>query len=154
MACFCVSTLASAQTASQNKKAARVAAVKDKIENQTYTFNADFAYPLHGGQRYLTPYYDLRLTKDSVIAYLPYFGQVYMDASLNPDDAGIKFSTVKFSYKIEPTKKGGWHITIIPGNVKYVDKMLLDVYSNGSSSLQVMSNFRDEIRFEGEIKTP
>jgi hypothetical protein len=154
MACFGISTLAVAQTANQTKKEAREGAVKKQIEGRTFTFNANFAYPLHGGQRYLTPYYDLRLTKDSVIAFLPYFGQVYMNASLNPDDNGIMFNTVKFNYQIVPMKKGGWNITIIPSDAKYVSKMLLEVYSNGNANLQVLSNFRDEIRFEGEIKTP
>jgi len=154
MVCFCASGIALAQTASQTKKAAQVAAVKDKIEGQTFTFGADYAYPLRGGQRYLNPpYYDLRLTKDSVIAFLPYFGQVQMEASLNPDDNGIMFKTVKFTYKSEPAKKGGWHIVITPTDQKYISKMMLDVYSNGNAELQVMSNFRDGIRFQGEINT-
>jgi len=154
MVCFFISTLAFAQTATQTKKEAKAAAVKNKIESRIFTFNANYVYPLRGGQHYLTSDYELRLTKDSVIAFLPYFGQVQMNASLNPDENGLMFSTVNFTYHVEPMKKGGWHITIIPSDVRYVNKMLLDVYSNGNANLLVMSNFRDEIRFEGEIKTP
>jgi hypothetical protein len=153
IACLYTS-IVSAQTAKQAKEAAQEIVIKNKIDNKSYTFNATYALPLKGGQRYLTSAYDLRVTKDSVIAYLPYFGQLYMNASLDPDDYPINFTSTKFQYKTEPTKKGGWSITIIPEGIKYVSKMQLDIFKNGTASLQVLSNFRDEISFNGDIKTP
>ena len=153
IAVVCITSVSSAQqTAKQAKAAAKATAVKDKIDAQNYTFIAQYALPMHGGQKYLTSDYDLRVNKDSVIAYLPYFGRVYMTAPLTPEENGIMFTSTKFGYKVDPKKKGGWLITITPANVKYVSKLILDVSPNGTASLLVTSNFRDVINFTGNMK--
>ncbi len=153
IACYFIPGIAMAQqTAKKTKEAASESALKDRIESKTYTFNATYSLPMRGGQRYLTSEYDLRITRDSVIAYLPYFGQTYQEAPLTPEESGVMFTSTKFNYTVKPEKKGGWLITIIPSNVKFVSKMQLEVYKNGSANLMVQSNFRDEINFNGEIK--
>jgi hypothetical protein len=153
IASICIATtLLAQQTTKQAKAAAKANAVKGKIDAQNYTFNAEYALPMRGGQKYLTSDYDLRITKDSVIAYLPYFGRVYMSAPITPEENGIMFTSTKFSYKVDPKKKGGWIITITPANVKYVAKLLLDVSPNGAASLSATSNYRDEITFTGYMK--
>ena len=155
IACF-FSGIAIAQQNLQNTKQMKIAehaaALKTEIDNKTYTFIATYAQPLKGGQKYLTSDYDLRIAPDSAIAFLPYFGQTYQNAPLTPEESAIMFTSTKFDYKVEPTKKGGWTITITPDNVKFVSKLQLDVYPNGKASLTVLSNFRDMIRFDGEIK--
>jgi len=140
------------QTAKQIKQAARQAVIKKDIETKNYTFLADYALPQRGGQRYLSPGYDLRVVADSVIAYLPYFGQVYMDPPLNPDDAGIKFTSTKFNYTTEQKKKGGWSILISPSDAKQTAKLRLEVSVDGYATLMVTSNNRDMISFNGYIK--
>jgi Domain of unknown function (DUF4251) len=153
IASVCITTTVSGQqTTKQAKEAAKTAAIKGKIDAQKYTFNAEYALPMRGGQKYLTSDYDLRITKDSVIAYLPYFGRVYMSAPITPEENGIMFTSTKFGYKVEPKKKGGWLITITPANVKYVAKLMLDVSPNGTVSLTATSNYRDEITFTGSMK--
>jgi hypothetical protein len=153
IASVCITTTAlGQQPTKQTKAATKATAVKGKIDAQNYTFNAEYALPMHGGQKYLTGDYDLRITKDSVIAYLPYFGRVYLSAPLTPEENGIMFTSTKFGYKIEPKKKGGWLITITPANVKYVAKLMLDVSPNGTASLTATSNYRDVINFTGSMK--
>jgi hypothetical protein len=140
------------QTAKQIKQQEKAASIKNKINQQTYTFEAQYEQPLRGGQRYLTSEYDLRVKKDSVIAWLPYFGRVYMDVPYNPTDDGIKFSSTKFDYKITEKKKGGWIIAIVLHDVRRTQNLLLDVSTNGSATLQATSNSRDPITFLGYIK--
>lgn len=149
---FITTTVLAQQTTRQAKAATKAAAIKAKVEAQTYTFKAEYALPMRGGQKYLTSDYDLRITKDTVIAYLPYFGRVYMSAPITPEENGIMFTSTKFGYKIEPKKKGGWLITISPSNVKYVAKLMLDVSPGGTASLTVTSNYRDVITFTGTMK--
>lgn len=149
---YFANTVSGQQTTKQAKAAAKASAVKAKIDAENYTFKAEYAQPMRGGQRYLTSDYDLRVTKDSVIAYLPYFGRVYMTAPLTPEENGIMFTSTKFGYKVEPKKKGGWLITISPANVKYVSKLILDVSPSGTTSLSVASNYRDVINFTGYMK--
>jgi hypothetical protein len=134
------------------KEAAKELAIKTAIENQNYTFKADYALPFRGGQRYLTSDYDLRVVKDSVIAFLPYFGQVFMNPPINPEDAGINFTSTKFDYTSKVKKKGGWSIVITPKNEKYITKLILDIYTNGATTVYVNSNYRDPITFTGYLK--
>jgi hypothetical protein len=147
-----VSAAFAQQTAKQAKAAEKAAAIKSKIESKAYVFKAEYAQPLRGIQKYLTPEYDLRINPDSAIAFLPYFGRGYMSAPLTPEESGIMFTSTKFDYQIQPKKKGGWKITITPANVKFISKMQLDISSNGSASLLVSSNYRDQITFTGYIK--
>lgn len=140
------------QTAKQIKAQEKAASIKHKIDNQKYIFIAQYAQPLRGTQKYLTSEYDLHVKKDSVIAYLPYFGRAYMDVPYNSTDEGIKFTSTKFDYKIVEKKKGGWSITIVLHDVRRTQKLLLDVFANGSATLQATSNSRDAISFQGYIK--
>ncbi|HVV55702.1 MAG TPA: DUF4251 domain-containing protein [Mucilaginibacter sp.] len=142
-----------AQVSKKDKKAAKVAAIKKKIESKHYTFTADFVLPQRGGQHQLTEtYYDLNVRPDSVIAYLPYFGEVYFDAPYNPTDYGVKFTSVKFEYKVTARKKGGWEIRIVPKDVKNMDYLQLNISPDGYASLSVSSTNRDFITYDGRIE--
>jgi len=153
IALICLMTTSFAQqTTKQAKAAAKAVALKSKIDGRTYTFKAEYAQPMRGGQKYLTSEYDLRVTKDSVIAFLPYFGQVHMEAPITPEENGIMFTSTKFGYKTDQKKKGGWLITITPDKVKYVSRLTLDVSPSGYATLTVLSNFRDVINFTGYMK--
>lgn len=140
------------QTAKQIKQQEKSARITNKINARKYTFVAEYVQPLGGTQKYLTTEYDLRITKDSVIAYLPYFGRVYMDVPYNPDDDGIKFASTKFDYKVEPKKKGGWLISIKLNDVRRTSQLIIEVFTNGTATLQANSNSRDPINFLGYIK--
>lgn len=140
------------QTARQIKEQEKAASIKHKIDDKKYIFVAQYVQPLGGGQKYLTSDYDLRVTKDSVIAFLPYYGRVYMDVPYNPTDDGVKFTSTKFDYKIKEKKKGGWLITITLNDVRRTRQVTLDIYTNGSATLQATSNSRDPISFLGYIK--
>jgi hypothetical protein len=142
-----------AQTSSkQAAKDAKAAELKGKVEEGHFTFVAQFIQPMGGEQHYLTDEYDLRVKKDSVIAWLPYIGRVYLDAPIFPDDNGVKFSSTKFDYKIQPKKKDGWSITVNLNDVKRSSKLIFDISSTGSAYLTILSNTRDQVAYLGYIK--
>jgi hypothetical protein len=144
---------ANAQTQTKKEKeAAKAAAVKEQVMTKRYTFIAQYAQPLRGGQKYLTTEYDLKIRPDSVIAELPYYGRVYMDVPLNPDEAGVNFTSTKFDYVISDRKKGGWSVVIELHDVKRNNKLRLDIFTNGTATLQALSNTRDMINFTGYIE--
>jgi len=149
---FIAGTTNAQQTDKQAKEQAKAASIKSKIDAQRYTFVAQYAQPLRGGQKYLTSDYDLKVRKDSVIAYLPYFGRAYMDVPYGATDDGVKFTSTKFTYVVTPKKKGGWTITITLHDVKRTSKLNIDVFTNGTASVQALSNGRDVISFSGYIK--
>jgi hypothetical protein len=97
--------------------------------------------------------YQLKINKDSVEAYLPYYGRAYT-ASMNPDDSGIKFKSKKFTYKTTKKKKGGWIINIAPKDNREVQNLSLSVSENGYAVLNVNSNNRQSISFNGTIAEP
>lgn len=97
--------------------------------------------------------YQLKINKDSIEAYLPYYGRAYT-ASMNPDDSGIKFKSKNFGYKLDKKKKGGWVINIRPKDTKDISSLTLNVSESGYASLNVNSNNRQSISFNGVIAEP
>lgn len=99
--------------------------------------------------------YDLSITPDSVVAYLPYYGRSF-NASINNDrdENGYKFKSKDFTYKNSKRKKGGWEITINPKDTKDNPKLNLTVFTNGYATLTVNSNNKQSISYNGYIDAP
>lgn len=147
-----ISNSAFAQT-KEEKKQAKQAAVKALVESQRYTFVAQYANPLGGGHRYLDSDYDFKVRKDSLIAYLPYFGRAYFDAGYGTsNDSGIKFTSTKFTYKATPKKKGGWDVVINPSDAKYITQINMYISAEGYTNAQFTITNKSAISFDGYLK--
>ncbi len=141
---------AQTQQTQKEKQAAKDADIKKKVQDKRYTFVAQSASPMRGNIRQLSLGYDLKVAGDSVIVYLPYFGRAYA-APDNIAGGGIKFTSVKSDYQTKDRSKGGWDITIRPQDAGDVRQLNLTIFQNGSASLQVTSNNRQPISFNGYI---
>lgn len=119
------------------------------LQSQNFIFKAQTASPQRGSVRQLTSDYDLTIKKDTVAAWLPYFGRSY-EPQIN-SEGGIKFTSLKFEYKMEEGKKKKWEITIKPTDVTSVKELYLTVFDNSQASLQVISTGRESISFNGYI---
>ena len=128
-------------------------AVKNLVESQNFVFKAQTVQPTNGRTRQLTSEYDLKVLKDSIIAYLPYFGRAY-SPPVNPSEGGIQFTSTEFEYKKTNRKKGGWDIQIKPKDARDVRQLDLSVFKNGSATLGVNSNNRQSISFNGYVADP
>lgn len=144
------------------------ATTKRIIENKQFVFEATSAMPMAnadvinvmsrmnggtatGGSINLSGSgYDLKVSKDSIEAYLPYYGRAYT-AQMNPDDAGIKFKSKDFTYTRSEQKKGGWNINIKPKDGKDIQSMTLSVSTKGYATLSINSNNRQPISFNGVL---
>src|SRR5450432_2603675 len=84
-------------TAQTNKDSIKLQMVTDLVTNQHYNFIAQSAAPLTGRQRQLDSQYDLQVSKEKVVADLPYFGTAYF-SPVNPSEGGIKFTSKDFVY--------------------------------------------------------
>jgi hypothetical protein len=140
-----------AQDTRKEKQASKITQVKAWIETCNYDFVAQMALPMSGNARQLTSEYDVQVSKDTITSYLPYFGRAY-SASLDPNDAGIKFISKDFIYKTTSRKKGGWDIQIKPKDVKEVEQMSFSISEEGYASLQVIQTNRQSISFNGYIR--
>jgi hypothetical protein len=143
-----------AQSKSQSKaqkdsiKMARISLLVDTVY---YRFKAEMALPLGGHNRYLTgDNYDLEVSKDTIVAYLPYFGRAY-SAPIDPSQGGIRFTSTNFTYTTSPRRKGGWDVSMKFKDAKDVQQMMLTVTQDGYATLQVTSVNRQSISFNGYI---
>ena len=144
--------IANAQTAKKDKKTAKEATIKSNVDAKNYTFIATYMLPQRGDGKSLTSEYDFKVTKDSLISFLPYYGRAYFVVPYNGADGGIKFTSTKFSYVAKDKKKGGWEITIIPSDVRNLNRLIFNISPDGYASLSVTSNNRDFITFNGYLK--
>ena len=137
------------------------------VEGKTYTFVATSAIPLNstdinnilskmggnagGGMINLSgASYDVKITADSVVAYLPYYGRSY-NAPLNRDDSGFKFLSKDFTYSSKNRKKGGWEVIINTKDTKESPRLSFSISENGYGSLIITSNNKQSITYNGYL---
>ncbi|MBP8067679.1 MAG: DUF4251 domain-containing protein [Pedobacter sp.] len=146
------------------------ATTKRIVEAKNFTFVASSAMPMNsteinnilsrmpgvngGGNIDLSGNsYDVRITPDSLIAFLPYYGRSF-SAPVNRDNAGYKFTSTKFSYENSARKKGGWQITVNPQDTRDGVRMNLTITTNGYASLVISSNTKQSITYNGYLTEP
>ena len=127
--------------------------LREKIQSQHYRFIATFVVPRGNFQpRYLTSEYDLKISKDTVEAFLPYFG-VTNEAPADLTGGGIKFLSKDFDYRINPGKKAGnWIVNIRIRDQRNEILLLLNIWENGNADLDVMDTSRQSISFRGKVE--
>ncbi|RZK82326.1 MAG: DUF4251 domain-containing protein [Pedobacter sp.] len=141
------------------------------IEGKNFVFNATTASPtntpeinaifskmpgsLAGGVINLAgSTYSVSVDKDSVEANLPYYGRSF-NAPRNLNDGGIKVSGGNFSYKADKKKKGNYIVVVKPGDSKGdVLSMTFFITETGYATLNVVSNYRQAISYNGYISDP
>jgi len=129
---------------------------KNLVDSGEFIFHAQTAMPSSGPTKQLTSEYDVRLSKNSVVSHLPYYGRAY-SAPYGSGDGGFNFTSKEFHYSSKPRKKGGWDISIKPKDVADLREFVLTLSENGYGTLQAMSNNRRPISFSGyisELKKP
>jgi hypothetical protein len=139
-----------AQDAKQQKENDKEASVKKMIDSKRFLFVAQTATPMSGQIRQLTTEYGLSLKKDTLESFLPYFGRAY-SATIGSAGEGIQFKSYKFDYILLESKKGMWEISLQPKDVSDSYRLNLSISKSGYGSLEVRSNSRQPISFQGYI---
>ena len=140
----------------RKQKVERVSVIEQLLKGDRFTFIAQQANPLRADLidpqlRNLNGNYQLKITKDSIKCYLPYFG-VARQAPYGSNDNGISFVSTNFSYDKKALSNGAYEITIVPKNEEKARKLFLTISVGGYASLNVTSNNRDAISFTGTIE--
>lgn len=158
----------SLQLSAQTDKETTVKIVTDKH----YTFVANTALPMNnmevnailnsmpgaqggGGAINLSGnQYDLKVTQDSIVAYLPYYGRAF-SAPYNSNEGGIKFTSKDFTYKESKNKKGYYIIQINTKDVRRENfRLTLNITTNGYATLVASGNNKQPITFNGYLDEP
>lgn len=142
---------------SQKEKAEVQKKTTQIIKSNHFKFVAQQANPLRAGLinsqiRNLDGRYSVKISKDTVNCYLPYFG-VSQQAEYGSNDNGITFISTDFTINRTESNNGNYQITIIPKDNSKTRLLRLEVTSSGYASLNVTSNYRDAINFTGKIET-
>jgi hypothetical protein len=119
------------------------------VNAKEFTFIAQSVMPSHGGYRTLTSDYELTVAGDSIISYLPYFGQAY--SITDPNSNPLQFTSINNKISVTPSKKGNYNVTINFINGGDVRQLNLSVTSSGNSTLNAIFNNRQPISFNGYI---
>jgi len=145
---FLVAALAFSQARAQKMSEAEVAAL---VDSGSYFFRAQQMQPTGGRPRMLTEiFYTMQVRPGELSADLPYFGRVYQ-ASVNPQDAGVKFTSRDFTVERKKTKKGNIEIHFFPKDDPDTREAILTVYKNGNAYLLFTFNRRQNISYNGII---
>jgi hypothetical protein len=125
------------------------AEITQAINNNQWTFSADYTMPAYGRPRNLTGGYFVTCRKDQLTVALPYYGKLNSPAgamSGNPLD----FQSTNIILNAETRKDGGWLVNIKPNNPE-VQSMAFTFFDNGSAQLNVVMTNRSGINFSGKV---
>ncbi|MDR2027338.1 MAG: DUF4251 domain-containing protein [Prevotellaceae bacterium] len=124
--------------------------IKKLIENKSFAFIPQSAMPMRGGFISLTPSFDVKVSGDSVVSYLPYYG-VARTAIFPGEETGIKFTSTNHQYEVQTTKNG-WNILIKPKDVGHNVELNFNISKSGHVMLRVNDYRRDPITFSGYLE--
>ena len=110
------------------------------------------ALPARGRSVTLTSPYSVEIRNDSVISYLPYYGRAYSIPYGGGE--GLNFKAPLTDYKLEWDKKETAKIKFSARSEEDKFDFIIDVFSNGSSSIFVNMQNRQSISFQGELDMP
>lgn len=128
-----------------------ISKVKTKVSTQNFKVHIDKAIPLRMRPVNLTSNYDFVLKGDSAFAFLPYYG-VAQSAPYGSSEGGIKFAETISDYKYTENLKKQMHsisFKVRTGTYNY--QVRLEIFENGSTTLNINSYERDAISFYGHL---
>ncbi|MFA6945029.1 MAG: DUF4251 domain-containing protein [Pedobacter sp.] len=134
-------------------KAQKLEQFRQLMESKVFVFVAQSATPASGSMIQLDSNYYLKINKDSLESYLPYYGVAYQ-ARFGSTDSPMQFESTDFDYTSTVTKNGNYDITIRMIDPKDPNQLNLSVSTSGYASLRVISMQRQAITFYGEVVPP
>lgn len=136
----------------QERELAKQKEIQTLLDAQSFVFEAQKLTPQGGRLIQLdNNTYFLKFDKENTTCDLPFFGRGY-NVGYN-SDGGIKFEGKPYDIKIEYKKKS----TILKATVRGkndVYNLFFTIFFNGSASLNVNSNNRAPIYYDGLISAP
>jgi len=138
------------QDPKSNAQSVASGTMETKIANKSFVFKPQSVKPMKAGIRQLSAGYTLEVRGDTLICYLPYFGRVYQATTAT--DAGLDFTSYQFDYRVKARKKSGWDIMVKTKDQGSQRQFSFTVFENGSTSLNVISNDRESIGYQGRVE--
>ena len=131
------------------KEAKKIEKIKHLINSKTFVFDATHVMPMGGGTKYLNYDYDVKIEKDTVDSYLPFYGVAYY-TDYNPTHSAFDFKKPVEEYKMEK-EKDGYMIDIATRNGMDHINYTFHISELGFATLHVTSTNRQSISYYGTI---
>lgn len=129
------------------------AEIANAVNTSDFIFKATYAHPTGFRSMYLSPYYEVDVSPDTLDVYLPYYGRAYK-APMNSSEGGYRFTSVDFDYKVEPgNREGNWNVEIKINDLDRSVSFSFDIWENETSRLSIIDTDRQGISFRGNIVT-
>ncbi len=123
--------------------------IKKMVNEKNFDFVAERMIPAKGMPSNITDFYNLKVSNDSLYVQLPYRGQAYLPP-IDPSQSPLDFTSTSFDYTFtESTDK--MNVTIKPKDKQNVQQFMLEIFSNGSATLNINSSDRQGISYNGYI---
>ena len=134
-----------AEKISQQKEA-----VKKLVEGKSFVFDARTATSPTAGTVNITYPYSVKLNKDSIYSYLPYYGRAY-SAEYGSTESPMVFNLPVQELEITKNKKKGYQVNVkVKRGMDYIN-FNFDVSETGNTTLTVNSSNRQVITYYGEL---
>lgn len=139
--------------AEKQQKAQRTAeVVAQKMNDRRFVIEIDYMNPKYGPSKHVSYGYSLEMKGDSIVSYLPYFGRAYMVPY--GGGKGLDFTATISNWQLSQKKDGMQEGLVEVNNGE--DRLFyrIDVYNDGTSSIDVWANERDPISYSGKMVLP
>ncbi|WP_027136430.1 DUF4251 domain-containing protein [Gaetbulibacter saemankumensis] len=150
----------------------QIAALEEMVNNKEFRIESDWAYPQttaalqrvmnsglmnpgssSGAVNLIGNPNFLKVSKDSVTSFLPYFGERQMNVSYGGRDSGIEFNGEMSDYKAEKSKNGGYKISFTAQSHSESFNVFIELFPNKNASMNLNGNSRFPIRYSGNLVT-
>ncbi len=135
----------------KEKKEQKEQQIRELLDSGNFTIDVERAIPTSGRAVNLTSPYSLELKNDTAISHLPYFGRAYSVPYGGGD--GLRFTTGITDYSISYNKKGTAQIKFKARTDEDNFTFNVQVFSNGSTTINVTPVNRQSITYHGEVAT-
>lgn len=121
------------------------------LKEQDFTFTAQAYATASSGKKQMTDPYSFKVSLDSVVGILPYYGSSYT-AQINLTDGSINFSILKYKYEFMEKKKGKYQVAIKADDKNTtIQSFYMTIFTDGTGQVDVLSRNREPMTFYGSI---
>jgi hypothetical protein len=135
----------------KEEMAEREAAVRYALDNRHFTVDVDYMLPSSGSPRFLNAPYSLFVNDEKIVSYLPYFGRAY--SIPYGGGKGLNFNSTITEYTMKQDDNGKTLIDLQTATDEDRYYYHIEVFANGNTLITVSSNQRQQISFQGKLKT-
>ena len=128
---------------------ARADEIMEAATSRMFTVSVNTANTRRGRTVPVTSDFRLRVCGDSVFSYLPYFGRAY--SVQHGGGKGLNFDSRVADYTVRAVDKGTVRIEFRTRTDEDVYRYRIEVGGNGSATIYVRAQQRDDISFDGDF---